>query len=153
MAKTRGRKRKQSVTLPGQERVIEEKIKPTPELEAKRKAGVRDELIDTLREWKLISEAQEQAFRRFERARSIHIGKVTPKLNQLAEFLPGSKGELSDERIKWAAKTYTHGDSALQIAGDRPRRAVTHLICHNEVADVLQLQIGLTMLVSAYGIE
>lgn len=125
--------------------------KGTPELQAKRKAGLRDELADQLHAQGKITDQQLEAFRVYERARRIYIGSVNPKTATLAEMIPGGKGELSDRAITNARRAYWDGRECLERCGSRSAFAqVQDLICNEQPYDWVGLAIGLNALVALY---
>jgi hypothetical protein len=125
--------------------------KGTPELQAKRKAGERDEVVDALHAGKLITDQQLEAFRVYERARRIYIGSVSPKTATLAEMIHGGKGELSDRAILSARQAFLTGQESLQRCGSRSAfPQVQDLICNEKPYDIQGLRIGLDALVALY---
>lgn len=148
MAKRRKKCRRQPN---GQPYRAPERDKGTPELQAKRKAGERDEVADALHAGKLITDQQLEAFRVYERAHRIFIGLKSPKTASYAEMIPGAKGELSDRAIITARKQYFDGRECLERCGTRSAYAQVRDLLYNENPyDIQGLRIGLDALVALY---
>lgn len=135
----------------GQAKRMADNDKGTPELQAKRKAGERDEVADTLHAHKLITDQQLEAFRVYERARRVCYGAPSAKTSALADMIPGMAGELSDKAIETARANYDAGYAALCRCGSRAAMPQVHdLIDNTAPYHIDSLRKGLNALVELY---
>jgi hypothetical protein len=133
----------------GQQQRVDEKVEPTPEQIKRRKAGLYELTIDALVARGVVSDTQEEAYRKFCNAREVLYGDINPSISGYGRQRGGSDGP-PDKVLITAKAVHDLGLDALDCAGIKPKVALLDLYYGNEVLSVEYLLIGMDALVSAY---
>jgi len=134
----------------GQQQRVNERVEPTPELLERRKAGVYDLAIDCLIAKGLVSDTQEEAYRKLCKARDILYGRTTPSIGGYGAERGGKSDGPPDKVLRRAEVVNDVGLDALDGVGLRAKAAVLGLYYSNQAQDIENLLTGLDALVSAY---